>query len=332
MADEKQKPQLPQDQQQAFVASEDVNKRIKPAMAIIKELFSRIDQKRQAEAQEKATKDAVELAQQNAEMVMEQPKEIYVSLDGDNIGNAVARAEEKDDEKALADISNRINSGQEVLKQWALSNGGKVIEAGGDEGLVKVPSHAKNQIEQLRQSYQRVVGATATVGMGFKISESTKARMLGKLRGKNRVVMWEPEMQKELDLRVRESGGEASKIKTAGLGGQAEMPEPKQQPEQQPKEMAPVQVKDSDNSIQTIAGSKQEPSLNFTPKGPEEIDLGEEPEAPWDGHFQMVSPEDEDDEEMPSKKFPDWLVNEALDHGMEPHTYARLLRSYGHEI
>ena len=319
MADEKQQKQLPETPNQAvgkdFVASEDVNKRIKPAMAIIKELFARINEKREKEAQEKATKDAVELAQQSAEAIMEQPKEIYVSLDGDNIGNAVARAEEKDDEKELADISSRINSGQDVLKQWALTNGGKLIEAGGDEGLVKVPSHAKEKIEELRQLYRRTVGATATIGVGSKISDSTKARMLGKLRGKNQIVFWEPEMKKELDLRVQESGGEAGKIKAAGLIDRKE----------------PESSKDKKQL-------KRPENIHRWASSPEELehfkDEDDDEEQPWNGPLNRIAPEDEEGEEdIPeSRGLPDWLVNEALSYGMEPHSYIRLLRSYGHEI
>lgn len=329
MADEKkeqttqQVDQPVESEQQApeqTIPTEDINKRIKPAMSIIREIFARIDSLREKEAQEKATKDAVELAQQNAEVVAEQPKDIYVSLDGDNIGNAVARAEEKDDERLLSEISSKINAGQDVLKQWAISHGGKLIEAGGDEGLVKVPSHAKEKVEELRQQYRRIVGATATVGVGEKISESTKARMLGKLRGKNRVVFWEPQLQKELDLRTKESGGEAGKIKAAGLAG-AEEPQ-LDLDSQEPKQEQPAQPAEQE--------SKSVKSQKTPQEEPEEDD---EEEGPWEGFNKMMAPEDDDEEPIPhSNSFPKWLVDEALSHGMEPHTYALLLRSNGYDI
>lgn len=310
-----------------LVATEDVNKRIKPAMAVIRELMAKIDSKRKKEAEEKATKDSIKLAEQNAQIVQEAPKQIYVSLDGDNIGNAVARAEEKDDEKTLADISRRINNGQEVLKQWAATHGGKLIEAGGDEGLVKVPGYAQERVEELREQYKRVVGATATVGIGSTISESTKARMLGKLRGKNRVVVWEPEMQKEMQLRMQEKGtSEAGKIQAAGLGGETgpvaatkEAPAKEQEPEEKPKESAPSKqgahrYVTSDDELKQFQDEDEEPS--------------------WTESHQMIAPEEEEDEPHPStkEKLPEWVIDEAISRGFEPHTYARLLRSYGNRV
>lgn len=312
MADEKK-------QDQSQVPTEEVNKRIKPAMAIIKQLFSHLDSLREKEASEKATKDAVELAQQNAEAIMEQPKEIYVSLDGDNIGNAVARAEEKDDERTLSEISSRINAGQEVLKQWALGHGGKLIEAGGDEGLVKVPSHAKDRIEELRQQYRRVVGATATVGVGAKISESTKARMLGKLRGKNQIVFWEPQLQKELDIRGKEEGGEAKKIKTAGLLEPHPDTEPKKEESEQPKEQSKK--------------APEKPHEDLVPLDEKEKEEDEDEENWGQNPDELVAPEEEEEDRIPHfSKFPSAFIDEALSRGMEPHTYARLLRSYGHDV
>lgn len=200
--------------------AEDLDERLKPAISILKELLSRVeDRKSRDQAAEEAKKPEAEMLQNpNVQIVGDDMTPHYVSLDGDNIGNAVARAEEKDDEKTLAEMSARINAGQDILKQWAIRMGGKVIEQGGDEGLVKVPGSALAHIEELREQYKEVVGATCTVGVGKKISESTKARMLGKLKGKNQTVVFDESTQKELNLRLEDSGGsgnEAKKIRTA---------------------------------------------------------------------------------------------------------------------
>lgn len=94
--------------------------------------------------------------------------------------------------------------------------GGKVIEQGGDEGLVKVPASAKPHIEELRAQYASVVGATATVGVGKKISESTQARMLGKLKGKNQTVYFDESTARELKLRLQDQEQtEPNKIRAA---------------------------------------------------------------------------------------------------------------------
>jgi hypothetical protein len=187
----------------------------------LRELLARAEARTESEQKAAAESERAALAQQNAEVVMPQGELIFVSLDGDSIGNRVAQAEERDDEVALADISAKINAGQDILRQWAINFGGKVIEAGGDEGLVKVPSTASAHIEELRLQYFQTVGATATVGVGSSISQSTRARELGKLRGKNQTVYYFEGLEDELQARLEEEGpqDERTKMQAAGLGG-----------------------------------------------------------------------------------------------------------------
>jgi len=192
--------------------------RMGPALNAIKDLLSRVGQrKKQDEEKKQSEKPEAEMAKDpNVEILQPEMGHIYVSLDGDNIGNAVARAEESDDEKTLSEMSAKINSGQDVLRNWAQRMGGKVIEQGGDEGLVKVPAASKGQVEDLRAQYVNVVGSTCSVGVGRKISESTKARMLAKLKGKNQTVTFDDSTAKELDFLLQDKDKtEANKIQAA---------------------------------------------------------------------------------------------------------------------
>jgi hypothetical protein len=193
---------------------------IAPAIAILKELLERAEKKRLEEAEREAQREALEHQLDSAVVEVPILDNLYVSLDGDGVGNQVARAEEANDEAILADISNKINAGQTVLIRWAEEFGGKVIESGGDEGLVRVPSTAFEKIGELRQRYFDAVGATATVGVGGTIRESTQARMLGKLRGKDRTVIFDENVPKELRLRLQMAGDptEEKKFQEAGLG------------------------------------------------------------------------------------------------------------------
>lgn len=221
-----------QDGRQEAEAGPEMDDRIAPALKTLKELMSRVqDRQAQSKANEEAKKPEAEMLQNpNIESLSPGLGHIYVSLDGDNIGNSVARAEAEDDEKTLSEQSARINAGQDVLRNWAQMMGGKVIEAGGDEGLVKVPVAAKAHIEELREQYRNVVGQTATVGVGKKISESTKARMLGKLTGKNKTVVFDETTEKELSLRTKDdSQNEAKKIRTAMSPNSAADPESQDQ-------------------------------------------------------------------------------------------------------
>ena len=193
----------------------------KSPIEILKELLATVDAKRQAEVDEAQSQEKLDQGAASGGEVMPDYKghDVYLSFDGDGIGNAVARAEETDDEEALSDVSQRINAGQEVFKDFIISNGGRMIEAGGDEGLGFVNSKALDMIEEFRQDYLETVGATVTVGVGQKISECTKARMLGKLRGKDQVCHWTEQTETEIELRQQEGGEEAKKLTEGGLIG-----------------------------------------------------------------------------------------------------------------
>lgn len=191
---------------------------IRPALQIIKDLISKVEQRKATQTLE-AHQDAPEakmLENTEAEVILEAPTWIYVSIDGDNIGNAVARAEATDNEAELKSMSQKINAGQQVFSMWAQLNGGEMIEQGGDEGLCKVPASAMEQVEQLRAQYLETVGATATIGIGQTVSEATKARELGKLTGKNKAVVFDESTNQELELRLEQQDmSETTKIRNA---------------------------------------------------------------------------------------------------------------------
>jgi hypothetical protein len=205
------------DESQSQAQGQEPDGRSQAALQIIKDLMSKVnDRMARKEAEKNAkTPEARASATMGAQVVYQPGEQVYVSLDGDNIGNAVARAEEVDDEKTLQEMSAKINAGQDIFRQWAQQNGGQIIEAGGDEGLAKVPSQAVERIEDLRNQYLAIVGATCSVGVGKKISESTKARMLAKLKGKNRTEIYTEDTPKELQLRMDAEDSEAKKIRSA---------------------------------------------------------------------------------------------------------------------
>jgi hypothetical protein len=140
---------------------------------------------------------------------------IYVAGDGDGIGSKVAQTEMQDDEQALANVSQRIDNGQNEVKMWVLSRGGTIVEAGGDEFLFKIPAAQMEHLEEMRQLYRAAVGATLTVGVGSKISEATAARSLAKLKGKDQILMFDASTRRELEMRMEAAGekDEAAKMK-----------------------------------------------------------------------------------------------------------------------
>lgn len=189
-----------------FVATEDVSTRIKPAIAVLKDLLARAEQKRKDEAEHKAALAALTLESQNAVALSDQSGLVYITMDGDNIGNQVAQAQFSDDESKVRDMSRRIDAGKQLFETWAQQYNGTVIESGGDEGQVKMPASAIDHIEEFRKQYQSLVGATVSVGVGKLMSESIQARELAKLRGKDQTVIFDDQTKKELATRMEAKG------------------------------------------------------------------------------------------------------------------------------
>lgn len=141
---------------------------------------------------------------------------VYVTFDGDNIGKLVERAEAKNDEKTLSEVSKKIKIAEDMFRTWISRVGGEVIETGGDEGLGKIPESKIDKIEDFRQLYKDITDNTVTVGIGKIIPEASKARMLGKLTGKDKVVQYNEQTGVKLNtlLTTQEPQDEKRRSKT----------------------------------------------------------------------------------------------------------------------
>lgn len=141
---------------------------------------------------------------------------VIVSWDGDAIGQKVGRACRADDIEEVRRVDQAINRGNDIWRSWTLRHSGSVVEIGGDEGRVEVPAAALAELEAIRQQYSGAVDATVSVGVGRKLSESAKALLAAKLRGKDRVVLYDQSV--ETDIKNAEQPTEQEKIRTEYLG------------------------------------------------------------------------------------------------------------------
>ena len=122
---------------------------------------------------------------------------VYVASDGDGIGNQVARAGLADDEDMLHDISERIESGNELIRSFVVEHGGRVISSGGDECDFSIPVEAVVDLESLRVDYNYMVGATLSLGVGELLSQAGKALDVAKLNGKDQIVQYTSEVEEQ---------------------------------------------------------------------------------------------------------------------------------------
>jgi hypothetical protein len=141
---------------------------------------------------------------------------LYVCWDGDHIGREVGRAVMTDDVVAVRRVDQAITAGNELWRSFALRSNGMVIEMGGDEGRIELGAEHLPDLPAVAEQYAQAVGATVSVGIGMKLSESAKALLVAKLRGGNQTVLWHPDMQPELAAAAPKT--EAEKIGDEYLG------------------------------------------------------------------------------------------------------------------
>jgi hypothetical protein len=142
----------------------------------------------------------------------------FISWDGDHIGRQVGLAVLGDDVGEVRRVDQAINSGNELWRSFCLQVGGSVVEIGGDEGRIQIGADHLAEVPDIARRYAELVGATVSVGVGMKMSESAKALLVAKLRGGNQTVLWDPDMQAEIDKATSHPKTEQEKIADEYLG------------------------------------------------------------------------------------------------------------------
>jgi hypothetical protein len=142
---------------------------------------------------------------------------VFVSFDGDGIGQKVGRARLTDDVEEVRRVDQAINLGNECWKSFCLAHSGSIIEIAGDEGAFEIPARALAGLEAVRAQYAQAVGATVSVGVGKKLSESAKALLVAKLRGKNKTVMFDDKVAEEAARAAANPQDEQAKLRNEYL-------------------------------------------------------------------------------------------------------------------
>jgi hypothetical protein len=117
---------------------------------------------------------------------------IYIALNGDDVGSRIGEAIANDDHEGLASASSAIEGAHGNIDQWVESVGGKKVTRSGDEGIYLVPEEALGDLESIKGAYKEQSGHGLTVGVGHSMSEASKALIYGKLNGKDQVVHYDP--------------------------------------------------------------------------------------------------------------------------------------------
>lgn len=129
--------------------------------------------------------------------------ELYLAFDGDHCGNTIKEAALADKPNELRVIDDRIKKGNEIFKNWAESIRANVISLGGDEGRFQYSAEHTTEIKSLVENYKQLTRFTVSVGIGTKLSEAEKALMYAKLHGKNQIIIYSKDIDKELHKELK---------------------------------------------------------------------------------------------------------------------------------
>lgn len=122
-------------------------------------------------------------------------KNIYIAINGDDVGSRIGDAIANDDHEALAQASSSIQNAHDTVDQWIESIGGKKISSAGDDAIYLAPEQAVNDLDSVREQYKQESGHGLTVGVGASMSQASKALIYGKMNGKNQTIHYEPAIE-----------------------------------------------------------------------------------------------------------------------------------------
>ena len=142
---------------------------------------------------------------------------IYIATDGDNIGASVERAALSNDIKEIKKQDKIIKRGNQTIRKWIKKRKGSIYIDGGDDISFTIHKKYLDEIEELRNKYHEATGYTITVGVGDSISEAAHAMIYGKLKGKNQVNRWTPEIESIISQHDKKPETAEEKYQKEGL-------------------------------------------------------------------------------------------------------------------
>lgn len=124
---------------------------------------------------------------------------LRLTYDADGAGRQCGKAIIANDEKALHNISAKIDLGHELVNEWVAAHGGKRISGGGDEGSFKLPEKFAEKIEELREKYFQFTGLTISVGIGQNLSEAGRSLLYAKATGKDKIIKYSYKVEEGIE-------------------------------------------------------------------------------------------------------------------------------------
>jgi len=123
---------------------------------------------------------------------------LYLCWDGDHVAADVRLIELQDDPDRLRQLFQRIDKGNLIVRAWVEGVGGSIISMSGCSGSAEVQAERVAELPKIRLQYSEAMEAPFSVGVGSKLSEAQKALTLVKLRGGDQILLYTPDVDKEI--------------------------------------------------------------------------------------------------------------------------------------
>jgi hypothetical protein len=118
-------------------------------------------------------------------------EEVFVRLDGDQIGDSIELALMNNNTKEAQSIHNSVQVGmQEMVKLIESVSGTTILLAGSDDILfsIVVENDDLTILDALRNVFVKNTTFTVSIGVGYSISSALVNLTKAKLSGRNRIV------------------------------------------------------------------------------------------------------------------------------------------------
>lgn len=120
----------------------------------------------------------------------------------------------RDDVPALTALTSALTNAASLWKSWCIMGMGQTIAIDPDGGRAAMPVDAIADLEDIRAKYATAVEGRVAVGVGTTLREADRALKAALLRGGDRVVLYVPELEEEIE--EAEKPEEKSFLKSEG--------------------------------------------------------------------------------------------------------------------
>jgi hypothetical protein len=108
---------------------------------------------------------------------------LFLAFSGDNIENFLDQAKQNDNAEEVRRLAYAFEKGNKIIESWAISTGGSVVETSISSVLIEIEAYCLKDLETIKKQYESAAKTTASVGIGRRLSEASRALTVAQEKG-----------------------------------------------------------------------------------------------------------------------------------------------------